>query len=134
MTLSMPNEGTVARCSRCGDPCKVASDANPDAKMLRYAKEPKGLCVNCAVAEWFLVSGMREMHPGASSLRHKSVQDQFARVMFAHAADAKPPEINWEKVIANWDLPFRVGAKKMHDPKKDPTPPRTRRTSRRGAL
>jgi hypothetical protein len=34
------------------------------------------------------------------------VQAQFARLMQAGNADAKPEEINWQNVIDHWDLPF----------------------------
>jgi hypothetical protein len=41
------------------------------------------------------------------------VQQQFARVMKAGNADATPEEINWQRVVENWNLPF-AKAKKSH--------------------
>ena len=106
------NAGAVAHCERCGDLCKVAPDKNPNATMLRAADEPKGQCVNCAVAEWFFAIGLTEAHPDLpAGLNAKPVQEQFGRLMKTAISDATLTEINWTKVIANWNLPFK-GAKK----------------------
>jgi hypothetical protein len=79
--------------------------------MLRFAETPKGYCLNCSVAEWFVVSGLRESTaPGALLLRH--VQAQFARVVGASVADADPGDIDWAKVVAHWDLPFHRRARR----------------------
>lgn len=129
--IFLPLAGRVAYCSRCGDPCKVADTKDPAAKMLRAADKPSGYCVNCAVAEWFYVTGSREICPDPKGLLVPQIQEQFAKIMAASNADAKPPEINWTKVVANWDLPFRIGAKKTVDPVAHPLPPPIRRARRK---
>jgi len=96
-------------CERCEAPCKVAGPRNPEAKMLRRGKEPKGLCVNCAVHDW-----LRNTYPpnmllaqsGPKVLLHPHIQEQFTGIMRTALADAKPDEINWESIVENWDLPF----------------------------
>lgn len=95
-------------CERCKAACKVAGPQNPNAKMLRYSKEPKGLCVNCAVHDH-----LRNTYPvnvllqsGPKALRFSHIQEQFAGIMRMQFADAQPDEINWNLIIENWDLPF----------------------------
>jgi len=102
---------TVAiRCQRCGAHCKVVGPRNSKAKMLRRSKEPKGLCINCAVHDF-----LRNTYPvnlilaGSKPevLRFEHIQQQFTDIMRAAGADAEPDEIDWEAIIANWDLPFK---------------------------
>ena len=97
--------------------------------MLRRAAEPEGYCVNCAVAEFLWAFGCRAVEPDPSSLRFKPIQDQFVKIMQVSRAEAAPREIDWEHVIAHWDLPFRVG-RKMVSPVDHPTPPMQRRRRR----
>lgn len=102
------NEKTI-HCERCGADCKVGASPNSKAKMLRYSKEPKGLCVNCAVHDW-----LRNTYPvniqlaqyGSKGLEHPQIQQLFTEIMQSNFADAKPDEINWQLIIENWDLPF----------------------------
>ncbi len=78
--------------------------------MLRRSREPKGLCVNCAVHDW-----LRNTYPvnlilaGSKPelLRFEHIQQQFTDIMRVGGADANPDEIDWEAIIANWDLPFK---------------------------
>jgi len=96
-------------CKRCNVRCQVAGPRNPGAKMLRRSKEPKGMCVNCAVHDW-----LRNTYPcnillaqsGPGSLAHPHIQEQFVGIMKVGMADAMPDEINWNLIIENWDLPF----------------------------
>lgn len=100
----------VINCERCKAPCRIAGPRNPDAKMLRRGKEPKGLCVNCAVHDW-----LRNTYPpnillaqsGPKVLLHPHIQKEFTGIMRVGMADAKPDEINWEAIVENWDLPFK---------------------------
>ena len=102
----------TVECKRCGQRCKVSGPPGKKAKMLRHSKEPKGLCVNCAVHDW-----MRNTYPvnmllaqsrsGPKSLLCPHIQEQFAGIMRVGFADAKPDEIDWQKIVDNWDLPFK---------------------------
>lgn len=84
--------------------------------MLRYAgaeavQAGRGLCVNCGAADFLktvaeadrLLAGSRN---GATALLAPHVQAQFAAVMRAANADARPEEIDWGHVVEHWDLPF----------------------------
>ena len=103
-------DNNITHCERCKALCKVAESQNPKAKMLRWSKESKGLCINCAVHDW-----LRNTYPvnlilaqsGPKSLAYPHIQEQFTGIMRAGLADATPDEIDWEAIIANWDLPFK---------------------------
>lgn len=100
----------LTNCQRCGVLCQVEGSRNPEAKMLRRSKEPKGICVNCAVHDW-----LRNTYPcnmllaqaGPKSLAYPHIQEQFAGLMRAGMSDAIPDEISWDLIIENWDLPFK---------------------------
>ena len=100
---------TVIHCERCGARCKVAGPRNSKAKMLRRSREPKGLCVNCAVHDWlrntYLVN-MLLAKSGPKILAYPHIREQFTAIMRVGMADAQPDEINWNLINENWDLPF----------------------------
>lgn len=99
----------TTNCQRCEVSCRVSSPRNPGSKMLRRSKDPKGLCVNCAVHDW-----LRNTYPcnmllaqsGPKSLAYPHIQEQFANIMRIGLSDAIPDEICWGTIIENWDLPF----------------------------
>lgn len=109
MDLPANELDTIIRCERCDARCKVDGPRNSKARMLRRSKEPKGLCINCAVHNW-----LRNTYPpnvllvqlGPKILRYPHIQKQFTEIMRVGFADAKPDEINWNLIIENWDLPF----------------------------
>lgn len=77
--------------------------------MLKRSRDPKGLCVNCAAHDW-----LRNTYPvnlllaqsGPKSLALPHIQEQFAGLMKMANSDARPDEISWDAIIANWDLLF----------------------------
>lgn len=99
----------IIHCERCEAPYKIAGPGNPDAKMLRRGKKPKGLCVNCAVHDWLrncYPANMQLAESGPKPLLHPDMQELFAGIMRVALADAQPDEINWDLIVENWDLPF----------------------------
>jgi len=98
----------IVTCERCQANCKIDPLISSDAKMLRRSKA-KGLCVNCAVHDW-----LRNTYPpnillaksGPKVLLYPHIQKQFAEIMKVGLADAKPDEIDWNRIVENWDLPF----------------------------
>jgi hypothetical protein len=124
----LPLAGHVGPCKRCGAPCAVAEMRNADARFLRHAKVPEGYCASCAVTEWLFVMGLRETSiPNPAVLRLPHVQEQMAVILRNAHADMVPAEIDWEQVIANWNLPFVGAGGKSIDPSKG------LRTAMRGA-
>ena len=89
--------------------------AGSQAKMIRWSKVPKGLCVNCAVHDW-----LRNTYPvnlllarsGARGLALPHIQEQFAGIMKSRCSDALPDEIDWRAIIDNWELPFPTKLKR----------------------
>jgi len=74
-------------------------------------------CVDCAVTDFFKnrspLAELLSMNPlGTKMLLDPRVQKQFAGLMQAGNADAKPEEINWQRVVENWDLPFPTKRRK----------------------
>ena len=115
----LPLAGHVAKCKRCGTPCAVAEMRNEDARFLRHAKVPEGYCPSCAVAEWLFVMGLRESSiPNPEALRLPHVQEQMAVILKGARADMVPAEIDWEHVIAHWNLPFVGAGGRRVDPNK----------------
>jgi hypothetical protein len=105
------SETTVVNCGRCGAPCRVAGPKNPDARMLRRSAKPEGNCINCAVAEWFVLTSLRETtDPKGLLLPH--IQAQFAKILKVSRADGAPEEIDWQHVVDHWHLPFKTGKRK----------------------
>jgi hypothetical protein len=108
---------------------------NENARYLRHAKAPEGYCASCAVAEWLFVMGLRETSiPNPDVLRLPHVQEQMAVILKSAHADMVPAEIDWEHVIAHWNLPFAGGGGTWVDPNKgvraamrEPRSPRKRR-------
>lgn len=99
----------MSRCERCEALCKIAGAGNPDAKMLRRGKEPKGLCINCAVHDYLRNTypiNMQLAESGPKALLLPHIQEQFTAIMRTAPSDAQPDEINWNLVVENWNLPF----------------------------
>jgi len=96
-------------CQRCGATCKIDPKLGSKATMLKRGKDAKGLCVNCAAHD-----GLRNTYPvnlilaqsGPRTLAFPHIQEQFAGLMKMANSDARPDEINWQRIIDNWDLPF----------------------------
>lgn len=99
----------TTNCLRCGVACQVSGPRNTDAKLLRRSKEPKGLCVNCAVHEYLMNTypvNVLLAKSGPKGLAYPHIQEQFAGIMRMGMADAMPDEIGWDLIVENWDLPF----------------------------
>lgn len=119
-----PSAGEAAQCERCGVRVRVAPTRNANARMLRHAPTGSGFCVDCSTAQWFSEMGYRDglmvgVTLDPASLLLPQVQESFARIMAVSGADATRGEIDWPKVVRDWDLPFPKAARR---PKKSPRP------------
>ena len=106
-------------CERCGRRCRVAGKRNPKAEMLRASAVPKGYCANCAATEWLMNTypiNLQFDESGPEMLRHPQIQEQFADIMRTAKADASPDEIDWDWVIANWELPVQIAKGNPRNP------------------
>jgi hypothetical protein len=105
------NKIEIVYCKRCGAKCRVAKGSS-NAKMLRRASE--GYCVCCAVHEWLLNTypvNILITQSGPRCLLFPHIQEQFAGIMKSQKSDALPDEINWQKIVDNWSLPFPTKVK-----------------------
>jgi|SRR5579884_1147123 len=117
MNLEFPVH--IVHCSRCGIPCKLADAATEDARLLKHATRPEtsGYCIDCGVADFMKnhtqLARIMEMNPlGKQMLLDPRAQQQFAALMREGKADARPEEINWQRVYDNWELPFKKARRK----------------------
>lgn len=104
----------LAECIRCKKMCRIAGPPNPEARLLKYAtaadvKQEGGLCADCAATQFLqgvetIMSGLF-LH-GTQILLDLHVQEQFSEIMIIGKADADPAEVNWQRVVENWNLPF----------------------------
>lgn len=114
MQETLFNKAGSTNCERCGVQLKVDAVPGSKAKMLRRSKEPKGLCINCAVHNF-----LRNTYPpniqlaesGPEILLIPHIQMVFADIMKAGFADARPDEIDWQRIVDNWELPFPTKVK-----------------------
>jgi hypothetical protein len=107
----------IAYCDRCGAPCKVADHATEEARLLKHSTVASGWCADCATTHFLQTSPMGQLIKDPQMLLAPHVRLQFAKVMLAGNADALPTEINWQRVVDNWSMPF-----------KKPTKPRRKRS------
>jgi len=99
----------MTNCGRCGAACKVNPLSGSKATMLKRSRDPKGLCINCAAHDWLYNTypvNLLLAQSGPKGLAFPYMQKQFARLMKMANSDARPDEISWDAIIANWDLPF----------------------------
>ena len=96
-------------CVRCGRHCKPGENVNPEARPFRRAQ--KGLCENCAVTHFLLcddLEALREglLRNGIEVLKVPAIQNQFAEILKVGGSELPAENINWDTVIAQWDLPW----------------------------
>lgn len=98
----------VVSCERCGAPCKHNPKRNPNARLLRHAPTPQGVCAGCAMTRF-----LKTTEPLASLIRSKGpsvllkpdVQQAAERLLPAGDSDAKQGEVNWQAVVDWWEFP-----------------------------
>lgn len=110
----MAKKMELCQCERCGVRLQVGPAPGSEARMLRRSKVPKGFCVNCAAHNF-----LRNTYPpniqlaesGPKILLYPMVQEKFADIMRVGLSDAAPDEIDWQRIVDNWELPFREKVK-----------------------
>lgn len=94
-------------CERCGRRCQTSDATEADSKLIRKSTAPKGLCVDCAITCFIktgLMSAIPPAYPISGILGMEHIQQQFAAVFVAAKCPGVAAEINWDRVIANWEL------------------------------
>jgi hypothetical protein len=111
------NAGKIVNCGRCGVRCRIADQRNENARIAAYAAK-SGVCGNCAVTGILkTIMGEGDKHRAGwfsaftvEGLRLPHVQERVIALLKAGNADLRPDEIDWDEVIANWNLPVERGA------------------------
>lgn len=106
------DDDPMSTCERCGRTNLTGSTGNAKARLLRRASS--GVCADCA-ATLFLKNGPASdvlqvliATTKQNNLPHPllmpHVQAQFGRLLTAGFADARPEELDWQRIVENWDL------------------------------
>lgn len=107
LTVRPKGDEMVTKCKRCGKPCLPGKSKNPEARPFRRAE--KGFCEDCAVTR-FLMSveplRMGLLRNGIEVLKNPNIQKQFATMLKVGGSELPFERINWDTVIAQWDMPF----------------------------
>lgn len=93
----------IKNCPRCGKQCVAEKTGNQQARPVR--KSDNGMCLECAVTSVFLSLPSAGMFPKEAMLL-PHIQEQFASVLRVGQADAEADDLDWQRVVDNWDLPF----------------------------
>lgn len=100
---------TSVNCDRCGTPLVFRQQPrNPDARLMRHAQVPKGLCAGCSLTQFVKSVPVLDTliaAKGPDVLLQPFVQAEIASLMAAGDADANPGEINWQGVVDWWAFP-----------------------------
>jgi len=107
--------GSRVPCQRCAKPCVVAATRKEDARVAREA-DGAGLCAECIITAMVKeVVGAGDKHRAGwfaaftvEGLRLPHVQEQVARVIAASGSRLPTDNIDWDEIIANWNLPIRT--------------------------
>jgi hypothetical protein len=97
----------AAYCTRCGKQCVAEKSTKPAARPFRKAL--KGFCAACAVClllqdpDGLGYALPPDFDPAGLKLPH--IQAQFARVLHVGQSELPMDQIDWDEVIAKWNLP-----------------------------
>lgn len=109
--IPLSRAGDVVSCKRCGTACRVAATADNAARPFRHA-DGDGQCTACIVADFIQVelahalSAMDKEHDIRDVLRAPHIQEDFGQMLRVGCSELGEQEIDWEQVIAVWDLPL----------------------------
>lgn len=109
--LPLAHAGEVVPCQRCGMKCLVAPTANAKARPFRHA-DGDGQCTPCIVADFLknelghAIATMDESVDIKDALRAPHIQEGFTQMLRVGCSELEGQEIDWEAVIAKWDLPL----------------------------
>src|ERR1035438_1859748 len=100
----------TVKCRRCGVACAAQQPGKSNARPFR--KAVRGFCAACVVCRFFQGdenTGVGHALPpdfDPEGLRLPHIQEQFARVLAVGGSELTMDQINWDEVIAKWNLPI----------------------------
>lgn len=115
----------VKLCERCAKRCRAKPKRNPNAEyFVKGDMETGRWCAECMFTEFLT---QNELGPASAlgrdfwktfdpqGLRLPHLQQQMCAIVSVakqHGGELDFAEIDWDEVIANWDLPFPEGPKR----------------------
>ena len=91
----------IINCPRCNIKCVAEVTGNQAARPVR--KSTDGLCLECATPGVFL---SLPVEPTKEMLGCAHIREAYGRLLTVGQADDDAANINWERLLENWDLPF----------------------------
>jgi len=128
--------GAVASCERCGKKIQVAAARREDAELFRLAKELKGVCADCVMTQFLYNTypiNMQLDEAGPELLLKPGIREAFVSCGILDRGDLKIDEIDWQRVVDNWDLPVPINKKDPRNPYRMGESPRAKKRNA-GAL
>lgn len=116
--MALTLESEITHCQRCGKLCQ-SGVGNPEARPLRRAVV--GYCADCAITHFIkdteplasiIAGGPWGPGKGPSILLNPHIQGDWQRLFVTGCSDADNSEINWQRVVELWDMPFPKYVKK----------------------
>jgi hypothetical protein len=93
----------IKECPRCGKECRAEKSGNQSARPLR--KSDNGLCLECAATSVIMSLPSGDMFP-KEALLAPHIRTQFEAVLRAGNADSDASQVDWNRLVENWELPF----------------------------
>ncbi len=102
----------MTKCERCGKLIALAAERrNEDSYPFRLAKVPKGVCANCVMTQFLYNTypiNMQIDEAGPELLLKPGIREAFLSSGLLAHSDLNIDEVDWERVVANWDLPVKI--------------------------
>jgi hypothetical protein len=102
----------MTKCERCKKLIVLAAERrNEDSHPFRLAKVPKGVCANCVMTQFLYNTypiNMQIDEAGPELLLKPGICEAFLSSGLLGHSDLNIDEIEWERVVANWDLPVKI--------------------------
>jgi len=93
----------IKPCPRCSKQCVAEKSGNQQARPVR--KSDNGMCLECTVTSVLMGLPSAGMFPKEAMLM-PHIQQQFAAVLRVGGADPEAYELDWQRLVDNWELPF----------------------------
>ena len=111
--------GAACICDRCKRPLRVADRRREDSAPFRLAKEPKGECPDCVMTAFLYNTyplNLQLDQTGPQLLLNPMIRDAFLMSGILDKCDLTIDEINWQRVVDNWNLPVEIAKKDPRNP------------------
>ena len=111
--------GAPCICDRCKRPLRVAVRRREDSAPFRLAKVPKGECPDCVMTGFLYNTypiNMQIDEAGPELLLKPMIRDAFLMSGILDGCDMSVDEIDWQRVVDNWNLPVAVAKNDGRNP------------------